>query len=89
MRVGTTPRCGRSPGSVPELADSVTLTPHMVKDLVIVQHHPVHLLHELAAEFDQPVGIGTLIAVDTTEAVDVDALAERVATLLASGRPGR
>jgi predicted kinase len=50
------------------------------------QHHPVHLLHELTdelvAEFDQPVGIGTVIPVDTTSVVDVMQLASRIAMLL-------
>jgi predicted kinase len=51
------------------------------------QHHPVHLQHELtdelAAEFDEPVGIGTVIPVNTIDAVDVTSLARRIATLLA------
>jgi predicted kinase len=50
------------------------------------RHHPVHLLHELtdelAAEFDQPVGIGTVIPADTTSEVDVTSLARQIATLL-------
>jgi hypothetical protein len=50
------------------------------------QHHPVHLLHELtdelAAEFDQSVGIGTVIPADTTSEVDVTSLARQIAILL-------
>jgi predicted kinase len=44
--------------------------------------HPVHVLTELtaeaAAEYDRPVGIGALVTVDTTAAVDVPAVADRV-----------
>jgi predicted kinase len=44
--------------------------------------HPVHvvtsLTPEMLAEFDRPVGIGELIAVDTTAPVDVAALAGQV-----------
>jgi predicted kinase len=45
-------------------------------------HHAVHVLDELPdallAEYDRPVGIGTVITVDTTAPVDVGALARRV-----------
>jgi predicted kinase len=44
--------------------------------------HPVHVVEELAAddlaEFDRPVGIGDVIAVDTTGPVDVAELADKV-----------
>ncbi len=44
--------------------------------------HPVHVVEELAAddlaEFDRPIGIGDVIAVDTTGPVDVAALAGQV-----------
>ncbi|HUC56089.1 MAG TPA: AAA family ATPase [Streptosporangiaceae bacterium] len=44
--------------------------------------HPVHvvttLTPEALTEYDRPVGIGTLIAVDTTAAVDVKAIARAV-----------
>jgi predicted kinase len=47
------------------------------------EHHAVHLQHELTddlvAEFDRPVGIGTVISVDTTTEVDVTSLASRIA----------
>jgi predicted kinase len=49
--------------------------------------HPAHpatdLTPEWIAEFDQPVGLGAVIEVDTTRPVDVDALATQVAALLA------
>jgi hypothetical protein len=49
--------------------------------------HSVHvvtsLTPEMLAEYDRPVGIGELIAVDTTAPVDVPALAERVLASLA------
>lgn len=45
-------------------------------------HHPAHVLPrlspELLGEFDRPVGIGTVIRVDTTAAVDVGAVAEQL-----------
>jgi predicted kinase len=45
-------------------------------------HHPAHVLPTLAPslleEFDRPVGVGTLIAVDTTTALDVAAIAQAV-----------
>jgi predicted kinase len=50
------------------------------------QHHPVHVLHDLHSfptEYDRPVGIGTVIQVDTTNAVDVQSLTRQVAPLLA------
>jgi hypothetical protein len=44
--------------------------------------HPVHVITsltpDLLAEYDQPVGIGDLIMVDTTAGVDIAALADRV-----------
>jgi predicted kinase len=44
--------------------------------------HPVHTLttiqQEVMAEFDRPVGIGTLVTVDTTFTVDVKAVAAAV-----------
>jgi hypothetical protein len=44
--------------------------------------HPVHVVTELdleaMAEYDRPVGIGALVTVDTTIAVDVNAVATRV-----------
>jgi predicted kinase len=50
--------------------------------------HPVHvvtsLTPEVLAEYDQPVGIGELITVDTTVPVDVAALAGRVLARLAA-----
>jgi hypothetical protein len=50
--------------------------------------HPVHvvtsLTPEMLAEYDRPVGIGELIAVDTTAPVDVAALAERVLASLSA-----
>jgi predicted kinase len=50
--------------------------------------HPVHvvtsLTPEMLAEFDQPMGIGELITVDTTAPVDVPALAKRVLATLSA-----
>jgi predicted kinase len=50
-------------------------------------HHPAHTGStfdpEFLAEFDQPLGIGVLIQVDTTEPVNVTALAEAVLQSLA------
>jgi predicted kinase len=47
-------------------------------------HHPAHVTPvldpTLLAEFNQPVGIGTLIRVDTTVAVDADALVAEINT---------
>jgi hypothetical protein len=44
--------------------------------------HPVHVITTLPlaamAEYDRPVGIGELVAVDTTVPVDVRAVAARV-----------
>jgi hypothetical protein len=44
--------------------------------------HPVHVLTTLQpqamAEYDRPVGVGTLVTVDTTVAVSVDAVAAMV-----------
>jgi predicted kinase len=45
--------------------------------------HPLRSLSpEMLAEFDGPVGLGEVVAVDTTVSVDVTALAARVAALL-------
>jgi predicted kinase len=48
--------------------------------------HPVHVVTSLSpdqmAEYDQPVGIGDLVTVDTTVPVDVAALADLVRTRL-------
>lgn len=44
--------------------------------------HPVHVVTALAleamAEYDRPVGIGVLVTVDTTAAVDVEEVAAAV-----------
>jgi predicted kinase len=49
-------------------------------------HHPAHvsaqLDPELLAEFDGPIGLGTLIEVDTARNVDVEAIARRVVSVL-------
>jgi hypothetical protein len=49
----------------------------------------VHVVHglppEVLAEFDQPVGIGEVITVDTTRPVDVAALAGRILAGLRAG----
>ena len=54
-------------------------------------HHPAHvdstLDPELLAEFDQPMGLGNLIRVDTTLPVDVTALAEMILAKFAPSRP--
>ena len=51
--------------------------------------HPVHVVDTLPAsaraEWDRPVGIGALVAVDTTVAVDVAAVAARVRAHHAGG----
>ncbi len=53
--------------------------------------HPVHvvtrLTPELLAEYDQPVGIGQLISVDTTAPVDVAGLARAIRVLLPAALP--
>ena len=41
-------------------------------------HHMTHASVEALAEWDRPVGIGTLVTVDTTAAVDVAAVAAQV-----------
>ena len=50
------------------------------------ERHPVHVLAELPVamieEFGRPMGLGPVIEVDTTESVDVDALAEQLRALL-------
>lgn len=49
------------------------------------QHHPAHVLPDLpenfAGEYDVPIGIGTVIQVDTTKPVDVRSLAREIARL--------
>ena len=54
--------------------------------------HPAHpatdLTPEWIAEFDRPFGLGHAIEVDTTQPVDVEALAARVARLLAENDVG-
>jgi predicted kinase len=51
--------------------------------------HPVHVIESLPvsamAEYDRPVGIGGLVAVDTTGPVDVRSVAARVRELQATG----
>jgi hypothetical protein len=53
--------------------------------------HPVHvvtrLTPDLLAEYDQPVGIGQLISVDTTAPVDVAGLAVAIRELLPAALP--
>lgn len=53
--------------------------------------HPVHVVSRLTpgqlAEYDQPVGIGQLISVDTSTPVDVTELASTVRALLPSRGP--
>jgi predicted kinase len=52
--------------------------------------HPVHVVTSLTAqmlaEFDQPIGIGEVITVDTARPVDVPVLAARVLAALAALR---
>jgi predicted kinase len=54
-------------------------------------HHPAHvsptLDPQLLAEFDRPVGLGTLIRVDTTLFVNIEALAQEIAAGLVVSRP--
>jgi predicted kinase len=51
------------------------------------RHNPVHVLHDLdhsfRSEYDRPIGIGTVMKVDTTDAVDVQCLTRQIAPLLA------
>ncbi|WP_446741878.1 AAA family ATPase [Silvibacterium acidisoli] len=51
------------------------------------RHHPAHPLakfsEEWFAEYDRPMGAGSLIEVDVLQAVDVAALVEKVRSLLA------
>jgi predicted kinase len=51
-----------------------------------VTHHRAHVLPRLSddmlAEFDQPLGLGQLIRVDTTEPADMAALAVTIQTLI-------
>jgi predicted kinase len=50
--------------------------------------HPVHvqttITPDYLTEFDRPVGIGTLVTVDTTSPVDVPAIAAQIRSLLLS-----
>jgi hypothetical protein len=50
------------------------------------RHHPTHVLPDLPrnfeAEYDMPIGIGTVIKVDTTKTADVRSLAREIAALL-------
>jgi predicted kinase len=49
-------------------------------------HHPAHVTPQLdpllLAEFDQPIGLGTLIQVETTRPVDADVVAKTVLAAL-------
>ena len=49
------------------------------------KHHPAHPFQKAPpsffAEFDRPVGIGSLIEVDTTQPVDIESLADRLKTM--------
>jgi predicted kinase len=49
-------------------------------------HHPAHVTTQLdpalLAEFDQPIGFGTLIEVDTTRGTDAKAVAKAITTAL-------
>lgn len=55
--------------------------------------HPAHPLQELTpallAEYDQPMGIGTVLRVSTTGPVDVGALAQQIRGAWATGQPDR
>ncbi len=55
--------------------------------------HRAHVLPALdasfLAEFDEPMGVGSVIVVDTTAPLDVDALVERVAAELARPDQGK
>ena len=55
--------------------------------------HPVHVQMKITpdylAEWDRPIGIGTLVTVDTSAPVDVPALAAKVRSLLLSDKPRR
>ena len=50
------------------------------------RHHPTHVLPDLPenfeADYDMPIGIGTVIKVDTTKKADVRSLAREIAALL-------
>jgi predicted kinase len=54
-------------------------------------HHPAHvnttLEPSLLAEFDRPIGIGSLIRVDTALPIDVAELVERISAKLVHSRP--
>lgn len=45
-------------------------------------HPATDLTPEWIAEFDRPMGLGSVVEVDTTQPVDVEALADRVTSLL-------
>ncbi len=55
--------------------------------------HPTHVVGELTpeqlAEFDRPIGLGQLVQVDTTEAVDVGAVAASVLAAFRDDGRGR
>jgi len=55
--------------------------------------HPAHVVAVLApdyyVEYDRPMGIGTVIRVDTTHPVDVRSLAERLRPVFSDGASGR
>jgi len=46
------------------------------------RHHPAHVLSELPpermAEYEEPFGLGPVIEVDTTNPIDIEALARRI-----------
>ncbi|MFN2478824.1 MAG: AAA family ATPase [Pseudonocardiaceae bacterium] len=54
-----------------------------------VTHHRAHVLSHLSddllAEFDQPLGVGQLIRVDTTQSVEMESLAATIRALFSSG----
>jgi predicted kinase len=56
-------------------------------------HHRAHVLARLSddmlAEFDQPLGVGQLIQVDTTESVEIASLAATIQALFSGGGPVR
>jgi predicted kinase len=49
-------------------------------------HHPAHVTPTLdpsfLAEFDQPIGLGPVVRIDTTLPIDIERLAQQVLTLL-------
>ncbi|MGC1732092.1 MAG: AAA family ATPase [Pseudonocardiaceae bacterium] len=56
-------------------------------------HHRAHVLSRLSddmlAEFDQPLGVGQLIRVDTTESVDMATLTATIQAVFSGGGPSR